>query len=204
MKIVVDDQAVETQDWSEAKTVADFIDALMERDIVAEDAIVGTLEIDGRKIDLVEDDLENVPFDASSVKNVVVTTDAVADLLSSAVADSRETCGKLAGELREAAAKFRGSKLADAADFYSGVAGRIMEVIGYLAELDGHLRSGLEGYDGGRFKKVRDRFQKALGEALKSQEEGDWVLLADLLEYEFAEVFDDFADHFAAVSENLN
>ena len=193
MRIFLNDQETRKFDFTGVKTLADLVAGVLSQKIIEEGEVISTIEVDGSSINPLDEDLKAIALDPAGKAEVRLKTESVRSLLITALRDGRDTCEALDVDCRTAAEKFRGENLADAAQFFAGLTERIIEIIGYLTELNQHLLSILEGEDTEIFEKTRDRFHSVLKEALGYQEEADWVMLADLLEYEFAEVFSEFS-----------
>jgi len=197
MKLFLNDQGVLKFDFAEVKTLADLVAGVISQQIIEEGEVISTIDLDGKSVNPLDDDLKAIALDAQGETEVRLKTESVRSLLLAAIRDGRGSCDALDVDCKAAAEKFRGENLAEAAEFFSGLTERIIEVLSYLVELNLHLVSILEKKDVEFFEKTRDRFHSVLKEALGYQEEADWVMLADLLEYEFAEVFSEFSEFLA-------
>jgi hypothetical protein len=193
MKLTVNKKEVDSTNLPGVKTLGTFISSLFNASIIAEDDLVASIVIDGRTVDALEEDLDVIPLDLHDTKEIKIKTEPVQSVLLTAMHDGRESCALLVEDCKTAADKFRDINVAAAAEYFSSLSDKIMDTMQYLGELNHYIQSFYGPRKDENFIKIREHFQVILKEAISHQEDADWVMLADLLEYEFTEVFSSFS-----------
>ncbi|MBZ0271647.1 hypothetical protein K8I61_06400 [bacterium] len=173
-------------------TAAALVEHVLDEEMIDEGQIVAAVEIDGREIDADEQGLEETPI-GGDVARVSITTESAYGLLLTAIREAIVACREMVTQAGKAAEQFRGPSVADAGEFYAAFTGRMLETLQDAKELNGFIDGALEGFDTRRLETNLNRLKPHLESALKYQEDADWVMLADVLEYEIAGVFDDIA-----------
>ena len=205
MKLFINDKLIETQDEAIEKpqTVLDWTNAFIASGRVPAGEIVTNILIDGKDHDSEAIEKDETVYDFSGIGEVKLITKALGEILRESVSEAKKSCRSLSEDSRKIADLFRSQKLADANDAYSMLVGDIQEVLGHLAVLQDYILNIVENIEHLRFEEIWKHFEDIARETITYQEDSDWVMLADLLEYEFAEIFSDFENYFSEVQDRM-
>ncbi len=198
MKLFVNDRelTVENDFFLGADTYDEVLAAVVNSDLVVGGDVVTKLEVDGVSFEPGDEEMADKPVDMAAVGVVKVTKRLTIDLLMESIGEGVKSCRFISEESKRIAQLFRGQRLADANEAYANLIADIQDTIFYLSQLKEYILNLLEEAGDESFLKISKRFQDVAEETISFQEEADWVMLADLLEYEFSEIFSDFADYF--------
>ncbi len=204
MKMFINDQLVEMESelFRGSNSILDLLKMVVDSGLIAEDEIVMNVEIDGEEHERNGDMKQEVGIDFSTIREVKITKRPIRELMMESVLEGEKSCRILSEESKRIAEMFRGQKLADANDHYTSFITNIQDTMFNLSQLQEHIHNLLDNVDNDRFIQIQKRFQDVAQETITFQEDADWVMLADLLEYEFSEIFADFGDYFHKINVN--
>ncbi len=206
MKLLINDKLIDAVSdlATGARSIHDLLNAAYDSKLIAEDQIVLSIEIDGNNHELEDEKIKGAAFDFSSIGELKISTKRALDVLKESLDGGGESCRNLAEDSKRIAELFRSQKLADANESYSSLITNIEETLGYLFQLQEHILNMAGTVNNDRFDEIWKRFHDVAEETITFQEDSDWVMLADLLEYEFSEIFSDFSEYLAQTQNHLN
>ncbi|MCL4234521.1 MAG: hypothetical protein KJ042_08385 [Deltaproteobacteria bacterium] len=192
MKLYVDDRLLGEAGGDTPLNLDTILDRLQDQGQVPEDRIIVAVQVDKRRIDPAVDDIGLMSVLPNDTKIFRVVTESVAVLLREALEDGRAAFEVVAKASVDAVKKLRGGNMPDALKFFGKLMERIQSTMEYWTELRGQLEAYSPDF---RFEPVEEllvKFRKTLSDAIGFQQDGDWVMLADTVEYEFVEIFEQF------------
>ncbi len=192
MKLYVDDRLLGEAGGDTPLNLDTILDRLQDQGQVPEDRIIVAVQVDNRKIDPAVDQIGLMSVLPDDTKVFRVITESVAVLLREALEDGRAGFEVIAKASRDAVVKLRGGNMPDALKFFGKLMERIQATMEYWTELRGQLEAFSPDFRFGPVEELLERFRKSLNDAIGFQRDADWVMLADTVEYEFVEIFEQF------------
>lgn len=124
----------------------------------------------------------------AEVAGVEVEAFSPRDLVASGIEDATRAALELAGEAESIGASFRGYEVANANDRLSALAGGLGTFVSLADALSQATGVGLEqvAVDGGSAAQVVGELLGHIEGLLEAQRAGDWITVADILEYDVA------------------
>lgn len=192
MKLYVDDRLLGEAGGDTPLNLDTILDRLQDQGQVPEDRIIIAVQVDNRRIDPAVDEIGLMSVLPNDTKIFRVVTESVAVLLREALEDGRAAFEVIAKASVDAVKKLRGGNMPDALKFFGKLMERIQSTMEYWTELRGQLEAYNPKFRFEPVEELLEKFRKCLGAAVGFQQDGDWVMLADTVEYEFVEIFEQF------------
>lgn len=203
MKLYVDDRLLGEAGGDTPLNLDTILDRLQDQGQVPEDRIIVAVQVDNRRIDPAVDDIGLMSVLPNDTKIFRVVTESVAVLLQDALEDGRAAFEVIAKASGDAVKKLRGGNMPDALKFFGKLMERIQSTMEYWTELRGQLEAYSPDFRFGPVEGLLERFRKSLSDAVGFQQDGDWVMLADTVEYEFVAIFEEFQKLVAGFADEI-
>ncbi|MCB1152001.1 MAG: hypothetical protein H6684_00720 [Deltaproteobacteria bacterium] len=188
MKLVIDGQNGAGMELHGGVTFGEVIDEARRAGVVKDDQVVIAAMIDGRPVDPTTP--ESLDSTVGNEGRIELQTVSSVDLLCGSVHDGREAIEQLVESCHQTADKYRAENLVDASLAFSALSDQIIQVVRYVDDLTPYLPADDGQTDA--LAELHARFHDVLSEAVGFQKDADWVMLADVVDYEFPEVFGRF------------
>lgn len=154
-----------------------------------EGMLIVNVEADGK-------DVTGLPYEEWQLEQeparINLLTQTPAELMGTSLKVSREWLGPLGTELRTCADRFRMGEEAQAIESLLKVIDGLQLLMAGINQIERLFRSLRPEVDLAELESFQQKLMGMLDEVIKSQEGRDWILLADLLEYDIAESLDDW------------
>jgi len=188
MKVTVNGRQVDL-DWLETSNLEELLVKLAQEGI-PEDHLIGSVVVDGEPFS------ESYPgqskeIDLKTVREIDVTTVSSVQFASAAAKDSGVFIDRLIRGTNKTAELFRMADEAEANTHFVTLIDAIREFVRFIDEMKNILQWNFHVslYQGEPVQKEWDRLVGLIDELTEVHEERDWILIADLLEYELAPSF---------------
>lgn len=195
MNITVNGNVVANR-YGSAANLEDVLTGLC-RTVVPVDHLVGSISVNGRQFtELYPGQSREIPLD--KIEELEVNTVPLEKLGEASLKDAAVFTRKIIAHCRDTAECFRLYDETEANDKYAALLDSVRSLIQFIGSVQTTFRWDFNHmqYRGEPIAKRWSKFANLVDELKAVQEEGDWILLADLIEYEMVPLFEDWANIF--------
>jgi hypothetical protein len=170
---------------------------------LSENHLVGVVKVNGEEFS------ESYPGQAKEIgveeiRELEITTVSLEKLVSAAIKDCTVFLERIVESVQKTAELFRMSDEAEANEYFAKVLESIRALLKFIDTTRNTINwdSHTPVYNGQPIQKEWESLLELVSEMQVTQEEGDWILLADMLEYELAPVLSRWMGIFKGKAEN--
>ncbi len=184
MNIIINGASI-GENMEEAANLEDVL-VKLSRGKLPEDHLVGTVKVNGREFsELYPGQSQEVVVE--KINDLEITTVSLEKFAAAAINDCTVFLVRLVESVQKTAELFRMSDETVANEYFAKVVETIRALLQFIETtrktVDWNFQTSM--YNGKPIQEEWDRLLEVVDELHEIQEESDWILLADILEYEF-------------------
>ena len=185
----------------EKPTLSELLDLIRTNDLT-DQQFISDVTCDGVSINLKEEE-DLGPKELTEFSSIAVSINSPDEIIFESLQNNDEVSTSLCEILTQVAEQFRVGMITEVMEGFISS----LEHIESFLQIINHIRSFmLENYEESPHEQMNDYIKQFLdisAEMLEAQNEDDYILLADLIEYEVVPLLEDWQDISANLKENL-
>ncbi len=194
MELYVNDQQAPFSDPF-PKNLDSLIKMIVDNGDANPDSFVCGIRLDGKDVEIDPKGLAHTRFNPEESKKMEVFFENKEILLKNMLEDGIRFCEMAKRECKALGTYFRKVELETAGNKFAGLLQEMMVFLGFIQKLGDFTASICPDYDNmEQYGHPIEKLSNMIHLANEAQNEGDWNLLADILEHESTVIFNSFVD----------
>ena len=194
MELLVNGEKVEIS-GSIPADLKGLVELIASRENAMPGFVVSEIFADGEQLTISPDGLAETPIHAEDIKRLEIRIEQPEQLIKRMMEDAIQYCQIMGEQCNSASSLFRGMDIVEANRNFAEILDRLALYVEFVGRLQGYMyQMGGNRMVSRGFIPVLENLKDVMHQGIQAQTKDDWVLLADLLEYEFTNIFQSFED----------